>query len=464
MPELLTGPGLLENPTGMSGSGETAIRVRCVSKAYQIYAAPRERLKQFLLPRIQAAVGARPRRYYKEFMALTNVSFDVGKGETIGIIGRNGAGKSTLLQIICGTLSPTSGSVEFGGRVAALLELGSGFNAEFTGRENIRLNAGVLGLSAAEIDDCFDAIVAFADIGDFIDQPVKTYSSGMYVRLAFAVIVHVKADILIVDEALSVGDMYFQAKCIAHMKTLIGRGVTVLFVSHDVGAVKALCTRAIYLEAGTVAAIGPTADVLDIYFSAAVMAAQSTIAPRGPQDTRGAEIEEADIDGQREFAARAAFQRIQNGKAEFIDVRLLDDQGRRTQNMEFGQRVTLRMLFRSVTALPLIGVGYHIRDKNGIDVIYSDTGIEKCHIENLAVGEIVVVDWEFTLNLRHGDYSVTTVLSIPQDLTIGKVEICDFIPIAGNFKVSRGNQLPIYASAYWPNRVTQSRSRLSGPR
>ncbi len=199
-------------------SDDIAIRVTNLSKSYQIYETPRDRLKQFVLPRLQRIAGQAPRQYYREFRALNNVSFDVRKGETVGIIGRNGSGKSTLLQIICGTLTPTGGTVETRGRIAALLELGSGFNPDFTGRENVYLNASVLGLPQEEIETRFDDIAAFADIGDFIDQPVKTYSSGMIVRLAFAVAINVDPDILVIDEALSVGDELFQRKCFSRIE------------------------------------------------------------------------------------------------------------------------------------------------------------------------------------------------------------------------------------------------------
>ncbi|MDZ4098100.1 MAG: ABC transporter ATP-binding protein, partial [Methylophilaceae bacterium] len=190
-----------------------AIKVENLSKCYQIYDNPRDRLKQFVAPRLQRLTWQTPKQYFREFWALKDVSFEVKKGETVGIIGRNGSGKSTLLQMICGTLNPTSGSIQTSGRSAALLELGSGFNPEFTGRENVYMNAAVLGLTQDEIDKRYDDIVAFADIGEFINQPVKTYSSGMVVRLAFAVQSQIDPDILIVDEALSVGDAKFQAKC-----------------------------------------------------------------------------------------------------------------------------------------------------------------------------------------------------------------------------------------------------------
>lgn len=238
-------------------SSEFAIRVENLSKCYAIYDKPRDRLAQMLL------FGRR--KFYREFWALRNISFEVKRGETVGIIGRNGSGKSTLLQLICGTLAQTSGTIHTCGRVAALLELGSGFNPEFTGRENVYMNAKVLGLSDEEIDQRMSAIETFADIGDFINQPVKTYSSGMYVRLAFAVAINVDPEILVVDEALAVGDIRFQLKCQRKMDELRDRGTTILLVSHAGGDVVRLCSRAIWLDEGSVRSQGEAKTVVEEY-------------------------------------------------------------------------------------------------------------------------------------------------------------------------------------------------------
>lgn len=227
-----------------------AIRVDNLSKCYHIYDHPQDRLKQSIVPKLRSLVGRNPGSYYREFWALKDISFEVGRGETVGIIGRNGSGKSTLLQMICGTLEPTSGIVETRGRVAALLELGAGFNPEFTGQENVYMNATVLGLTQDEIRGRFDEIAAFADIGDFIGQPVKHYSSGMYARLAFAVAINVDPSILVVDEALAVGDEPFQRKCFARIEEIKHNGGTILFVSHASSAIVALCDRAILLHGG----------------------------------------------------------------------------------------------------------------------------------------------------------------------------------------------------------------------
>lgn len=240
-----------------STSEDFAIKIEHLGKCYQIYNNPADRLRQSL--------WRGRKQFYREFWALRDVSFSIKKSESVGIIGRNGSGKSTLLQMIAGTLMPTSGNVSINGRVAALLELGSGFNPDFTGRENVYMNGAILGMSQSEIDQRFEDIATFADIGDFINQPVKTYSSGMLMRLAFAVSVNVEPEILIVDEALSVGDMAFQYKCMERLERLTKSGTTLLFVSHDIGAIKAFCQRAIYLSGGEVKAIGEAGDIAELY-------------------------------------------------------------------------------------------------------------------------------------------------------------------------------------------------------
>ena len=246
-------------------SNDISIRVQNISKCFQIYDTPRDRLKQFVAPRLQSLMGQVPKQYFREFWALKDVSFEIKRGETIGIVGHNGSGKSTLLQIICGTLSPTGGAIEANGRIAALLELGSGFNPEFTGRENVYLNAALLGLTNEEVDERFDAIAAFADIGDFIERPVKTYSSGMFVRLAFAVQAQVDPDIFIVDEALVVGDEKFQRKCFARIEDMKNNGASILFVSHAAASVTELCDRAILLDHGERLIMGRPINVVRAY-------------------------------------------------------------------------------------------------------------------------------------------------------------------------------------------------------
>lgn len=266
-------------------SSEIAVAVESVSKSYLIYARPEDRLKQALMPRLARLLKRPEPRYYQEFSALRDVSFSIRRGETVGIIGRNGAGKSTLLQIICGTLTPTSGTVYTSGRVAALLELGAGFNTEFTGRENVYLNGAVLGLSNDEITARMPQIEAFAEIGEFIDQPVKTYSSGMFMRLAFSIAIHVDADVVVIDEALAVGDFVYQSKCLDALQALTRKGVTILFVSHDISQVQKLCTRAIYLQSQGQMFVGPTKEICDRYFADSVAygsPSKAQISPSAP--------------------------------------------------------------------------------------------------------------------------------------------------------------------------------------
>ena len=246
-------------------SDEYSIRVNGLGKRYEIYETPRDRLKQFVIPKLQQLVGLQPKQYCREFWALQDISFEIRKGEAFGVVGRNGSGKSTLLQLITGTLAPTVGSVETHGRVAALLELGSGFNPEFTGRENVYLNAMLLGMTRDEVDARFDKIAAFADIGAHLEQPVKTYSSGMLVRLAFAVQVQIDPDILIVDEALAVGDALFQKRCFGRIEKLLSDGVTLLFVSHDQESVRTLTHRSILLKGGREVTMGSSSQVLLAY-------------------------------------------------------------------------------------------------------------------------------------------------------------------------------------------------------
>jgi lipopolysaccharide transport system ATP-binding protein len=247
-------------------SDTTAISIRGLCKRYDVYAQPIDRLRKMIFGRLRSLAGMRAGVYSREFWALHPISLDVRSGDTVGIIGRNGSGKSTLLQLICGTLTPTAGTVEARGRVAALLELGAGFNADFSGEENIRLSGLLYGLSEKELAARFDSIVAFSELGEFIAQPVKTYSSGMYVRLAFAIAAHVDADVLIIDEALSVGDVRFAQKCARFLRDFQKRG-TLLFVSHDLSAVINLCSRAIWLDLGRVMADGHSKEVVEAYLA-----------------------------------------------------------------------------------------------------------------------------------------------------------------------------------------------------
>ncbi|MCV3216730.1 ABC transporter ATP-binding protein [Plectonema radiosum NIES-515] len=434
---------------------EVVIKLKNVSKCFKRYARPVDRLKEILLP---------GKTYAQEFWALRDVSFEVMKGETMGIIGRNGAGKSTLLQMICGTLTATSGEVQVNGRVAALLELGAGFNPEFTGRENVYMNGAIMGLSKQNVDERFDRVATFADIGDFIDQPVKTYSSGMYIRLAFASAIHVDPDILIVDEALSVGDMFFQAKCMARMKQMMDTGVTVLFVSHDSGSVKSLCRQAILLNHGQLVSWGPSDQVVENYFSMKVESEQSVI--KSDQQNKDLikqkkiiKLDDGLLDKQSffventAFQKRASFQRIQNGKANFVNIQLLNDRGEEVSLVDYEEDVTLRMSIEIYEDIEELAFGYHIRDKNGTDIVYSDSVIEEKNLYDVKQGERYIIDWQFRASLIQGMYNIACVLSIPIVIQIGKVDFCDFIPLAVQFSMTPRKDSSLYGIVHWDNLV-----------
>jgi lipopolysaccharide transport system ATP-binding protein len=270
-------------------SSEIAIKVEGLSKCYQIYGQPRDRLKQFVLPRLQRLAGQQPRQYFREFWALKDVSFEVRKGESVGILGRNGSGKSTLLQMITGTLAPTSGSVDTSGRISALLELGAGFNPEFSGRENVFLNLALHGFCVEQIEDKFEAVAGFADIGDFIDQPVRTYSSGMYARLAFAAAIHTEPEVLIIDEILAVGDAPFQQKCINRIYRMLDDGVSVLMVSHDAYQVRSICTRALLLQRGKQVLFDQSDKVMGAYIG---IHAEDSASVTSPKESLGKVVDD----------------------------------------------------------------------------------------------------------------------------------------------------------------------------
>lgn len=424
-------------------SSDIAIKVDNLSKCYQIYERPQDRLKQMLM--------RGRKQYYREFWALKDVSFEIKKGETVGIIGRNGSGKSTLLQMICGTLNPTSGEIQTNGRIAALLELGSGFNPEFTGLENIYLNAKVLGLTEQETDSKLNDIIEFADIGDFINQPVKTYSSGMMVRLAFSVAIHVEPDILVVDEALSVGDAYFQAKCASKIKSIISGGATVLFVSHDTTSIKSLCNKALLLNSGCSEYFGDVNTAVEKYYSALV-ADQRDSSETISLKNQKSDVIDLSATNNSNFLSMASFQRIQNGAAEFMNVMMLNEEGFPVDSVTFGQKVILRQIIKINNPISKLGFAYHIRDKNGQDIIYSDSGIETGgQFRSADVGGVHVADWTFTVRLREGHYVVSSMASEPVDLELGSVAVIDFVPISLKFTVSRGQNPPIYAAVYWDN-------------
>jgi ABC-type polysaccharide/polyol phosphate transport system, ATPase component len=406
-------------------SNDVAIRVSNLGKCYQIYNTPRDRLKQFVAPRLQRLFGQYPKQYFREFWALNDVSFEVKKGETVGIIGRNGSGKSTLLQLVCGTLTPTSGSIQTNGRVAALLELGAGFNLEFTGRENIYMNASILGLAKEEIDARFDKIAAFADIGDFIEQPVKTCSSGMVVRLAFAVIAHVDADILVIDEALAVGDAFFNQKCMRFLRNFMKTG-TVLFVSHDTGSIKNLCNYAMWLEKGKVIREGAPKEVCELYLEAFYEAQQgksSTTKLRAfkkPDDSlplKDQRLEFINTSNLRndlqifKFDPDAAS--FGKGGAQIHDVRLLDENEHPIAWIVGGEKVTLRVIVRAYQDIDSPIIGFFVKDHLGQTLFGDSTFLSYREQPVLCEeGNVLQTDFVFLMPLLpSGEYSITIAIA-----------------------------------------------------
>ena len=368
-------------------SSEIAISVNGISKCYELYDSPQGRLKQFILPKINRLIGGDCPKYYREFWALKDIEFEVKKGESVGILGRNGSGKSTLLQIITGILSPTSGTISTNGRIAALLELGSGFNTEFTGRENVYLNGSLLGFSKEQIDQKFDRIAAFADIGQHIDQPVKTYSSGMLVRLAFAVQVQTEPDILIVDEALAVGDALFQKRCFQRIEKLLSDGVTLIFVSHDQESVRTLTHKALLLRNGKSVAWGISSDVVLEYRrqlheeEAAYFAAltQQLTARSGKQTELVSESSEsarevtADVETEEEIiepriTARSDKLSFGEGGVKVILTETLNADNHPCSIFYPGDAIKIRVVCESSIDTDKLNVAVRIRNKEGVKI------------------------------------------------------------------------------------------------
>ena len=422
-------------------SNEIAIHIEELSKAFQMYKQPSDRLKQLLW-------GGK-RKFYREFWAVRGVDLDILRGETVGIVGRNGSGKSTLLQMICGTLQPTCGNVTVQGRIAALLELGSGFNPEFTGRENVFLNGAILGLSRAEVEARYDEIAAFADIGDFIDQPVKSYSSGMYVRLAFAVAISVNPDVLVVDEALSVGDQAFQRKCFARLDAIRKQGCTILFVSHSAGRIVELCNRAVLMDRGECILTGDPKRIVSEY-------QKLIFAPSDKQESiRNGILQNGRSDrpipstqgvGEKETSPAALFETVQanetdaetddlaaktltdnlefdpnllpsstvhyspNG-AEILNARILNDHNQPANLLQQGNRYTYayEVIFRQHAAN--VRCGMLIKTISGVELGGRVTHPQGKGVEKVERGTVLQVRFPFQANLTPGAYFLNAGVS-----------------------------------------------------
>ena len=407
---------------------DVVISLSGVSKCFRRYKKPIDRLKELVVP---------SNRYAEDFWALKDITLDIRRGETLGVIGQNGSGKSTLLQIIAGTLQPTSGTVLVKGRVSALLELGSGFNPEFTGRQNVFFNARILGLSQSEIENRFDEIVAFADIGSFIDQPVKSYSSGMFVRLAFAVAIHVNPQIFIVDEALAVGDVIFQHQCMKKIHELMESGVTTLFVSHDAGAVKALCNRSLMIHEGKQYLVGNPDHVIIEYLKKMTTLENERYPAKKSDKFRDSDPPKLEslgepldwfhssenLGSEREWVLRKSktvlkledhASRRGSDTAEIIGLALFNNENEWsgiTPVFQFNEKVQLVVKIRANTFLESAILGFFLRDKNGYEIIGSNTCEEGHKLENLEELEEIDIVFEFNLPIKPGSYSLTAAIA-----------------------------------------------------
>ena len=434
-------------PTSVTlvASAVNAVEFRAVSKRYPIYDSPDQRLAELLsLNRLKR---------HREFLALDSVSFSVERGQTFCIVGQNGSGKSTLLQIVAGILQPSEGSADVKGRVSALLELGAGFNPEFTGRDNVRLNAAILGFSNKQIDALYPQIERFADIGEFIRQPVKTYSSGMIVRLAFAVAIHVDPEVLLVDEALAVGDAGFRQRCLRKVNELRARGVTILLVSHSVGDVRAIGDCALWLDRGRVADLGDPDRVTSRYLAAMVER------DGGYRRRAGAPVPvEASSSPRRADSIPNIDRRHGDGRAEITGIAVLDEHGWPLARLEPGARILVRVSARARETLAEPVVGFVLRNHLGMDFSGTDTDREGCRVAPLRPGQICTADFYLDLpELYPASFSFSPFIA--DGPPAGRV-ICDFIDNAAALEMARSENR-VYGYMMLPCRV-EVNARLRG--
>ena len=413
-----------------------AVRVDSVSKQYRIYDRPADRLKETITRGHWKA--------HREFWALKDISFEVEAGTTTGIIGPNGSGKSTLLQIITGTLEPTHGSVLIEGRVAALLELGAGFNPEFTGIENIFMNAALMGFSKAETENLLPEIASFAEIGDFIYQPLKTYSSGMYIRLAFAAAVAVQPQILIIDEALAVGDAVFQHRCTRRIKEMQENGTTILFVSHDPSAVRALCNRAILLNGGEKIAEGTPSDVLNRY-QKIIMARQQAYEANlkvVEESTTVSEFMERQTPMPLNYLYRHG-----DHTAEVLQVELLDGSLHPVELVETGEPVIVRIVYVAHEDLDDVVCGFLIRNRHGIHVYGTNTELQEVPFERVKRGELTEVTFEFNCWLAPEMFSLCVAVHSSAAVSFDWLDGCLFFRVMSATKMEGVTNLNATASS-----------------
>lgn len=452
-------------------SSDIVLRVNNVGKCYEMYDAPHHRLFQTLL--------RGRKQFYKEFWALRDISFEVKRGECVGIIGRNGSGKSTLLQVIAGTLAPTNGSVEVNGKVSALLELGSGFNPEFTGRENVYMNGAILGLLKAQIDEKFDEIAAFADIGEFIELPVKIYSSGMYMRLAFAIAIHVDPDILIVDEALAVGDARFASRCMNKIKQMQDSGVSILFVSHDSETVRRLCHHSLVLDCGQVVKRGLSAEIVNWYIAfltndfdleKTMQMEQETVHQEETPSAITIKNESQKIQSQtlpppsqvrvdcridRAKHPEFTYFRHGDGNARIVSAGLYDDKERGIEYAILGQQVHFRVEVEFYAELQCHLIGLHIRDSRGTDIIAVNTFQEQLEVPPVKSGDRLIYTFKMPIELRPGNYSVSSNVAYDQT----KMEWMDWVDNILLFRVVDPHPSRVIFGICYPGELNVSLDR-----
>ncbi len=374
--------------------GEIAICVDHVSKVYKLYEKPTDRLRESL--------GLTRKKLSRDHYALKDLNFQVNRGETVGIIGTNGAGKSTILKIITGVLNPSAGKVDINGRISALLELGAGFNMEYTGIENVYLNGTMIGFTREEIDAKMDDILKFADIGDFVYQPCKTYSSGMFVRLAFAVAINIEPEILIVDEALSVGDVFFQAKCYKKFEEFKEMGKTILFVSHDLSSISKYCDRVVLLNQGTKLAEGAPKEMVDMYKK--LLVNQLDENGEEPAEAAGETGEAEGKEWKSGLTLNPDIQEYGEKQAEIIDIAVVDEEGRITNVLEKGSTFTVKMKVRINSELNDPIFALTIKNLQGTDVTGTNTFYEGVDTGTVAAGEERIITFKQKLDLQGGDY------------------------------------------------------------
>ena len=387
-----------------------AITVESVTKVYKLYNDPKDRFKE--------AVSPFKKVYSEPFYALRDISFDVEKGETVGIIGTNGSGKSTILKIITGVISPTEGRVEVDGKVSALLELGAGFDMEYSGIENIYMNGAVLGFTREQMEAKKDEILEFADIGDFVYQPVKTYSSGMLVRLAFALAINVEPEILIIDEALAVGDAFFQAKCFHKLEEIKASGTTILFVSHDIVSVKKLCSRAVWIERGNLREIGPSGEVCEKYMSAQIVRTnrenEKILAQMKPEEHDDVEnrAKENEVVHFPRFVTDHAEAMTTTGRAELLSFYIVDETGKQVNMLETRKTYKFGIVARFDEDIEHVIFGFELEDLKGVRIFGINNFMQNKSIAKVRKDRVYEVSFAFELPRFHkGEYLVTPAIS-----------------------------------------------------